>query len=257
MKVNFITSINSYLFAGVIDNMNLLKHIPNAITLGNLLCGCFAIIFALNGDIVNAALLMGAAAILDFFDGFAARLLKVSGELGKQLDSLADMVSFGVVPGFIFFYISRSSFGEESLWPYLSFFIIIFSAVRLAKFNIDTRQTDQFIGVPTPANAMFIGSLALVLQHDTYGLTEIIQHHTFLIVFPILSAYLLVANFPLIALKFKHFSFKGNEQRFILIGTSLFSIIVFKFAGVTFAIILYIIISYIYHIITKKTTHEI
>lgn len=234
-----------------------LKQIPNAITLSNLLCGCFAIIFALQGNIANAALLMGAAAILDFFDGFAARLFKVSGELGKQLDSLADMVSFGVVPGFIFLHISRSHFGMESYWPYLSFLIIVFSAVRLAKFNIDTRQTDHFIGVPTPANAMFIGSLGLVLQQDTYGLTEVIQQPVFLVVFPVLSAYLLVANFPLIALKFKHFSFKGNEHRFILLGTSLFSVIIFKFAGVTFAIILYIIISYIYHIITKKQTHEI
>lgn len=237
--------------------MKLLKHIPNIITLGNLLCGSLAVMFTFDGNPLGAVFLMGLAAVLDFFDGFAARLFKVSGELGKQLDSLADMVSFGVLPGFLFLHISQQVLGKESLWPYLSLLIIVFSALRLGKFNIDTRQTDYFIGVPTPANAMFIGSLVLVLHNDYYGLVDIINNPYFLKLFPLLSSYLLVANFPLIALKFKHFAFKGNEQRFILLGTSVLSVVVFKFAGVTFAIVFYILLSYLYHIITKFKTHEV
>lgn len=257
MKVNFITSINSYLFAVLICMIKLLQQIPNGITLGNLLCGCLAIMLTLKGNVTDAVLLMGLAALLDFFDGFFARLLGVSGEMGKQLDSLADVVSFGVLPGFLFLYIGKQFLGDESLVPYLSLLIVAFSAYRLGKFNIDTRQTDHFIGVPTPANAMFIGSLILVLQNDDYGLGTIIREPAFLFTFPLLSAYLLVAEFPLIALKFKHFGFKGNEHRFILLLVSVLSVVIFKFAGVTFAIILYVIISYLYYITTKNKTHEV
>jgi CDP-diacylglycerol---serine O-phosphatidyltransferase len=235
----------------------LIKHLPNTITIGNLLCGCLAILFATQDDTIYAAALMGCAAILDFFDGFAARLLKVSGELGKQLDSLADMVSFGVVPGLIFFSISKGYFGAQSLFPYLFLAIVAFSALRLAIFNIDTKQTDHFIGVPTPANAMFIGSLPFILQQQSFGLNSVIHNEVFLITFPLLSAYLLVAQLPLLALKFKHFGIKGNEFRWALIIISALCVIIFKFAGIAFSIILYIIISLIQHIIIKKQTHEI
>lgn len=232
------------------------KHIPNAITSANLLCGCLAIMQALSGNTTQAAMLIGLAALFDFFDGFAARLLKVSGEMGKQLDSLADVVSFGVVPGFIFFQISQIHFGTQSLYPYISMFIPIFSAIRLAKFNIDTRQTNSFIGLPTPANALLIGSLPFVLQGSTTTLSSVIQHPIFLLLFPFVSAMLLIAELPLLALKFKHFGWKQNEFRYILILTCVISVIIFKFAGVALSVILYIIISAIYNSINKQQ-HEI
>lgn len=232
------------------------KHIPNAITSANLLCGCLAIMQAMEGNTTQAAMLIGLAALFDFFDGLAARLLHVSGEMGKQLDSLADVVSFGVVPGFIFFQLSKTHFAEPSYYPYISMLIPIFSAIRLAKFNIDTRQTDSFIGLPTPANALFIGSLPFVLQGSITNLSVVIQHPTFLILFPFVSAMLLVAELPLLALKFKHFGWKQNEFRYLLILACVLSIIIFKFAGVALSIILYIIISVIYNRINKKQ-HEI
>ena len=166
--------------------MNIKKHIPNAITCGNLFCGCLAIVSALRGNLVLSAYLVGIAAVLDFFDGFTARLLKVGGEMGKQLDSLADMVTFGVVPGIVLFQLMSATTlcdkptvctsdivtyekstvllanNIDSYWLLLSFFITIFSALRLAKFNIDTRQTDSFIGVPTPANTILICSIPLI-----------------------------------------------------------------------------------------------
>lgn len=159
--------------------MNFIKrNIPNAITCGNLLCGCLAIVKAFEGNLVWAAYLVGIAAVLDFFDGFAARMLKVSSPIGKDLDSLADMVTFGVVPGVMMYkialfcqqpYVEEATIGfkiNEGAWeqiiPLFSFVVTIFSAIRLAKFNNDTRQSDSFIGVPTPAIAIFISSLILV-----------------------------------------------------------------------------------------------
>lgn len=154
----------------------IIGFIPHLFTLGNLLCGCLAIKYAFEWDLVMAAYLVGIAAVLDFFDGFLARLLKVSGDLGKQLDSLADIVSFGVVPGMVMFQMIKLSLifqykdissGDTVLYhetfPLIAFFIPLFSALRLAKFNIDSRQTDSFIGLPTPANAIFIVSIPLIL----------------------------------------------------------------------------------------------
>ncbi|MES2690735.1 MAG: CDP-diacylglycerol--serine O-phosphatidyltransferase [Bacteroidota bacterium] len=230
-----------------------MKQIPNAITSLNLVCGCLSIIAALKGELTQASLFIGAAAVLDFFDGFAARLLKVSGEMGKQLDSLADVVSFGVAPGFIFYRISGTCFGPGfCINQYLFLLIPVFSAIRLARFNIDTRQSDSFIGVPTPANAIFIASLPFILQHDAYGLSSIITHQWFVIIFPFLSAYMLVAELPLLALKFKNFSWASNQYRFILIICCVLSMLIFKFAGIALSIILYIIISIINNLTAKK-----
>jgi len=188
----------------------IIGFIPHLFTLGNLLCGCLAIKFAFEWDLVTAALLVGIAAVLDFFDGFLARLLKVSGELGKQLDSLADVVSFGVVPGVVMFQMMRvvsfevelgnemniwvatniSSSTEDmnnfiSPWCYLAFVIPLLSAYRLAKFNIDIKQSDKFIGLPTPANAIFICSLGLIFcQFIGYYLPETIS---WLRTYPVIS----------------------------------------------------------------------
>jgi len=199
-----------------------------------------------------ASIYIGVSAIMDFFDGFVARLLHVSGELGKQLDSLADVVSFGVAPGFIFYSIAGTCFGQGfCINQYTFLFIPVFSAIRLAKFNLDTRQSDSFIGVPTPANAIFIASLPLILNNDSYGITHFIEHRWFLTAFPILSAYLLVAELPLLALKFKHFKFTGNEARYVLIISCILSALIFKFAGIALSIIIYILISVINNISIK------
>lgn len=234
------------------------QHIPNAITSMNLLFGCLSVLSAIQGDLMMASAFIGLSAVMDFFDGFVARLLHVSGEMGKQLDSLADVVSFGVAPGFIFYQLAGTCFGPGFCINQYTFLLIpVFSAIRLAKFNIDTRQSDSFIGVPTPANAMFIASLPLILQNDTYGLSAIIEHRWFVTFFPLLSAYMLVAELPLLALKFKNFNWKGNEFRFILIAVCVLSVLIFKFAGIALSIVFYIIISVIHQLINKKQTHEI
>jgi CDP-diacylglycerol--serine O-phosphatidyltransferase len=229
------------------------EHIPNTITALNLVFGCFSIIDALQGNLTQASLWIGGAAVLDFFDGFVARLLKVSSDLGKQLDSLADVVSFGVAPGMIFYAMSGQCFGEGfCINKLLPFLIPAFSAVRLAKFNIDTRQSDLFIGLPTPANAMFIASLPFIFQYDSLGLGWVMEHRFFLILFPLLSAYLLVAELPLLALKFKHFGWRGNEFRYVLILISILSVVFFQYLGVALAIVFYVLLSVLQQMIQPK-----
>lgn len=238
--------------------MSIKKHIPNTITCGNLLCGCFAIIQALQGNLTAVAFLVGLAAIFDFFDGFVARLLKVSSPIGKDLDSLADMVTFGVVPGFVMFHLIKTStvnvfdsnFGNQmpgvlNYLKYTAFFIPLLSAVRLAKFNNDTRQSDSFIGVPTPANAILICSLAFILdKHEQF---HFLANPFILALLSLILSLLLVAELPLFALKFKHFKWKGNEIRFIFLLTSLIIIISFQIVAIPFIIILYILFSVFYN----------
>lgn len=248
--------------------MNIKKHIPNAITCGNLLCGCLAIVKAFEGNLVWAAYLVGIAAVLDFFDGFAARMLKVSSPIGKDLDSLADMVTFGVVPGVVMFQLigtarmfkiafdasipDISSIAIEKtvyLPQYIAFLIPIFSAIRLAKFNNDTRQTDSFIGVPTPANAMVICSLPLILAYSDY---TFIANVYFLSVLAVVMSFLLIAELPLFALKFKHFKWQGNEIRFVFLGLSLVMLVALQFVGIPLIIIMYILLSLFNNLFLKK-----
>lgn len=244
--------------------MNIKKHIPNTITCGNLLCGCLAIVKAFQGDLVWAAYLVGIAAVLDFFDGFAARMLKVSSPIGKDLDSLADMVTFGVVPGVVMFhmilfsvntqeeiYSDRSWTSDHIHWlAYTAFIIPIFSAIRLAKFNNDTRQSDSFIGLPTPANSILICSLPLVMLHNSFGLS---LSPIVLCLLSFVLSFLLVAELPLFALKFKHFNWKGNEIRFVFLGLSLALLIALQFIGIPLIIVLYIIMSVIHNFMTRSS----
>lgn len=222
------------------------KHIPNALTSFNLLFGALSIIASLvNNDLELAAYFIGAAAILDFFDGFVARALKVGSEMGKQLDSLADCISFGLAPGFIFYKITNIpvDFAHFNILAYLPFIIPVFSAIRLAKFNIDTRQTDSFIGVPTPANSLFIAAIPFVIAQNNWGLGSFFENPVFLAVFPFISAYLLVAELPLFALKFKSFSWQANQLRYVFLICCLISLFAFGFLGVNISIILYILFS--------------
>ena len=251
--------------------MNIKKHIPNAITCGNLFCGCLAIASAFNGHLLWSAYLVGIAAVLDFFDGFAARLLKVGGEMGKQLDSLADMVTFGVLPGVVMFkLIAMSITAGESycsdkniiaanlhFLKYLGFIITIFSCVRLAKFNIDIRQTNSFIGVPTPANTILICSIPLInrYQPDILGfhIYSITGNLYFLVGLTILMSYLLVAELPLFALKFKNFGWTDNKIRYSFLIIAVLLLILFQFIAIPFIIFLYIVLSVINNMMNKTT----
>ncbi|MEO6302032.1 MAG: CDP-alcohol phosphatidyltransferase family protein [Bacteroidia bacterium] len=247
--------------------MNIKKHIPNAITCGNLLCGCLAIVKAFEGNLVWAAYLVGIALVLDFFDGFTARLLKVSSPIGKDLDSLADMVTFGVVPGIVMFkliflavaydegtYSDRSWISDNlTKLTYFAFIIPIFSAVRLAKFNNDTRQSDSFIGVPTPANAMFICSIPVIYHLNGVATDMPFTESPYVLCFvSLIMSLLLVAPIPLLALKFKNFSWADNKMRFILIGLAIVTLAVFQFVGIPLVIILYILLSIVNNIFFKK-----
>lgn len=230
--------------------LNIKQHIPNTVTAANLFCGCLAVVFISKSQMQWAAYMVFAAAILDFFDGMVARLLNVTGELGKQLDSMADMVSFGLIPGYmVYTWLTQTVFCEDGtcwkamIMPYYGFLITIFSAVRLANFNIDTRQTQSFIGVPTPANALMIASLALMPEGSFYQ--DLLRNHYFLTVLSVVMSYLLVAEIPLFALKFKHFRFKDNEIRFVFIGLCLLLFGIMLFEAVPILLILYVLLSVI------------
>lgn len=233
------------------------KQIPNAITCLNLFTGCVAVLYISTNMLDKAAYCIAIAALFDFFDGLAARALNVSSEIGKQLDSLADMVSFGLVPGYIMhkLIIYALKFNSEAVeetnplfyLSYLGFLITIFSAIRLAKFNIDTRQTNSFIGLPTPANSFLIGSVALLLYTtQNEFLKKLILNPSFLIGLTILSSYLLVAEIPLFALKFKKFTWKGNEIRYVFLIISLITFVLLKIIAIPIILLLYIVISLLF-----------
>ncbi len=226
-------------------------NLPNCITLANLSCGCLAILLILQPqpNLYLACLLVVLGAIFDFFDGFAARLLGVSSPVGKELDSLADVVTFGLVPAFI----ARSLFLQTELantYPllaYLPLVIALFSALRLAKFNVDTRQTHGFIGMPTPANALLWISFPLVMefQPDSYPfwIAPFITNGWAILVLVLVSSLLLISELPLIALKFKGFSWAGNESKFILIVGSVVLAAIFHFAAMPIILLLYLVLS--------------
>ena len=193
------------------------KHIPNTITCCRLISGCIAIIFALEGMSLMALIWIIIGAVFDFFDGMSARLLGVSSPIGKELDSLADVVTFGVAPSCIVFSFLSGVHQHNLLFPFVAFIMAAFSALRLAKFNLDERQTSSFIGLPTPANALFWGAL-IVGTGEWEGSIPYMEWIVFVMVF--ISSYLLVAELPLFALKFKHWGWKGNEIKYLFLLTS-------------------------------------
>ncbi len=231
------------------------KYIPNFITSLNIISGTISIILSFEGYPMGAGFFIFAAAVFDFLDGFFARLLKAYSELGKQLDSLADLISFGLAPGFIVYNLLRSCLLMEKLefeniaiykLAILSIAILIplASAFRLAKFNIDTKQTSSFLGLPTPANAIFYASLPIIMgiKFDllTYG---IILNLKVLIPIIIILSFLLVSRIPMFSLKFKTYDFKNNLTRYIFLIISIIFIILLHFTAIPFIIIFYIIFS--------------
>lgn len=232
--------------------------IPHVITSANLLCGCLAITQIAEGNFLVASLIVLLGAFFDFFDGLVARALNVGSELGAQLDSLADMVTFGLVPAYLAFeWLNQIDY---SIYNYLAFLIAIFSAVRLAKFNIDDRQTTSFIGVPTPANALFWISIPLIywqVENDIHFIRVDFMLPAFDSFFFIISAilvfsYLLIAELPLLALKFKNLNWNSNQFRFLLIGISVVLFTLFLFAAIPFILLLYLILSIIHNNLQVK-----
>lgn len=227
--------------------MNIKKHVPNTITLLNLFCGCIALVFATRLDFEMAFYLVCLGIFFDFFDGFFARLFNVSGPLGLQLDSLADMVTSGVVPGYIMFYLlsnSQYEISSNSWIPFLGFIITLGSCYRLAVFNLDTRQTSSFIGLPTPANALFILSLPLVLKFsDSLVMLEILTNQWVLLGITLFSAFILNAEIPLFSLKIKKFNFKDNALQIVFLSLSFVLLVLFQFLAIPLIIIGYVLLS--------------
>lgn len=230
------------------------KNIPNFITLLNLLSGCVSIVFAFNGNLVLAAWLIGLAAIFDFFDGMSARLLNARSPLGMQLDSLSDVVSFGVAPGVIIFQMMQTSqhlpvfsWGGMNPSTFIAFLVPAFSALRLAKFNIDDRQTDSFIGLPTPANALFLASLPLVFSQAVGGghvwITTFLGNFPALLAITVLFSVLLVSPLPLMAFKFKTYGLKENFSRYIFLMLAVVLFFTVGFYAIPLIVVVYILLS--------------
>lgn len=225
------------------------KEIPNLLTLGNLLAGCIGLWFVMQGDLVSASYCIFISLVCDFFDGFLARALQAYSDLGKELDSLADMVSFGVLPAFILFSLVEQSCGSQCTVgifgfykPFMVFVLALMSAYRLAKFNIDTRQSDQFIGVPTPANGLLIASLPLILRFQP-EFSPYILHFQGLLIYAVLMSYLLVCELPLLAFKFKTWDWKSNQVKFIFLIFCIAALVMLKFAAIPVLVIAYILLS--------------
>ncbi len=234
--------------------VKLTKHIPNFITSLNLFSGSLAIVMAFENKLVIAAFLIFLASVFDFLDGMSARALKAYSNMGKELDSLADMISFGFAPSAILFSLMKSTLSVDSLsfsssygnivLLMLPFIVAVFSGLRLAKFNVDTRQTESFIGLPTPANAIFIASLPLILHFSgTQFYAGLILNVYTLSILIIVLSFLLVAEFPMFSLKFKNLKFNDNKLRFVFLLISLLLIIVLQLVSIPIIIFLYIILS--------------
>ncbi len=233
--------------------MQIKKYIPNALTMGNLLSGCIAVLFAVHDQMEYAAIFVALGIFFDFFDGFFARLFNVQSEVGLQLDSLADMVTSGVVPGIVMYQLLVDA--SDIPWgasleayhfniAYVGFAITLASAYRLAKFNVDDRQTNSFIGLPTPANTLFILSIPLILIYQEYAFAKALLTNPYvLIILTILSCIMLNAEIHLFALKFKTWDFSKNKVRYIFLLLSILLLIVLQYLAIPLLIILYVLLS--------------
>jgi len=249
------------------------KYIPNLFTLMNLLSGTIAVLLATTDRLVEAAFFVFLGIFFDFFDGFFARKFNVQGELGKQLDSLADVVTSGVAPGIVMFqlllFASKGAYfmqlsSEQNTWqtlnetyyyflPFLGLLIPLASAFRLAKFNIDERQTDSFIGLPTPALSLFVMSLPLIVTYSSIPFAiELIQNKLFLIATTLIGCYLLNAEIPLFSLKFKNYSWASNKVKYIFLIAAIVLLTILQTVAIPLIIIGYVLISVFETVSNKK-----
>lgn len=259
-----VTPIFSAIFVG----MQIKRMIPNLLTAGNLVGGILAIIFILEGKPQTAAYCILISGVFDFLDGFAARLLKVQNEIGKQLDSLADMVTFGVAPGLLVMHYIKLSLLAHGMteFDYLKYgglIIPVAALFRLAKFNLDSRQSDAFIGLPTPAMTIFfVGFLffpAIDVDPNNFAndVFFAIMHPATLLTLTVIFSVLMVSELPLFALKFKHFKWSGNEIRYIFLTISIVLLATLFVWALPIIILLYIILSLINNLTKKQTKDEI
>lgn len=246
--------------------MSIKKQIPNLITLLNLTSGLIALVYAFDTNLQMAFIWVCVGIFLDFWDGFFARVLKAQSELGLQLDSLADMVTSGVVPGVVMYKLLenigelRDEYNLSSdnfylgVLPFVGFVITLASCYRLAKFNVDTRQTDSFIGLPTPANALFILSLPMILNHSdgTGFVFDMLSNPYILVGISLLSAYLLNAEIPLFSLKVKYFNWDTNKIQIIFLVLSMLLLFFFQYLGIPIIILLYVLLSVVNNTMDAK-----
>jgi CDP-diacylglycerol--serine O-phosphatidyltransferase len=240
----------------------MIKQIPNIITSLNLLCGCVAVLFAVSGDLISASFFVFFGIFFDFFDGLAARLLNAHSDVGLEFDSLADMITSGLAPAIVMVQLLNESFFGKSLniaeifsaeggvlgitnyLPLMGLLIAVGSGYRLAKFNVDTRQTTSFIGLPTPANALLILSLPLILHFQSSDwIEEIVLNKWFLIGLTLVSSMLLNAELPLFGLKFKTWDFKSNVLRYVFLVVCAVLLVLLKFIAIPIIIVIYILLS--------------
>lgn len=247
--------------------MSFKKQIPNFITFLNLIAGLLALIHAFNGNYNEAFSLVCLGIFFDFWDGFFARIFNAQSPLGVQLDSLADMVTSGVVPGVVMYKMLSDIQANQDIYtltpdtyymavvPYIGFIITVASCYRLAKFNIDTRQTDSFIGLPTPANALLIMSIPMILFANQYEwLSNILSNPYFLVGLSFLSAYLLNAEIPLFSLKVKYFSWEKNKLQVLFLAVSAVLVVLFQYLAIPIIILFYVLLSVINNSFLKNKT---
>lgn len=244
--------------------MNPVKHLPNFITTLNVLCGSLAAVMVLSGDTLTAAFLVLAGAGFDFADGFVARLVNASSSIGKELDSLADMVTFGLVPGLILLHYLAEGLGIElSFEAFLDKPILLipmlvpmFAALRLAKFNVDTRQSDSFRGLPTPASALWVTSIPLMVAYMPYRIMwipeNVVVDQWFILGSSIGLSLLMVSDIPLMAMKFKSFGWKGNGVRYSFLIISVVLLIILQPVAIPIILSLYLIISIVQNLFSKQ-----
>jgi CDP-diacylglycerol--serine O-phosphatidyltransferase len=238
--------------------MAIKKHIPNLFTLLNLLAGTIAVIYAVQNELLWATLFVFIGVFFDFFDGFIARLLKIQGELGKQLDSLADMVTSGVVPGIVLFQllqedpvvlqINKTSLSwdtqETSLLPYVGLLFTLAAAYRLATFNLDERQSATFIGLPAPAATLVVLSIPLIMTYGTnHELTMLLTEDWVLILLTVLLSVLMNVNIPMFSLKFNGFSWQKNKIKYVFLAVALLAILTLNYYAIPIVVLVYIAIS--------------
>lgn len=235
--------------------MSITKHIPNLLTSLNLFCGALSVFAAFHGLLAEASILLFAGALFDFSDGFAARALKAYSPMGKELDSLADMVSFGFAPMVMLHMMLKNvmlgSFDADFFSADITsqiilispFIVTVFSGLRLAKFNVDTRQSESFIGLTTTATGMFLASLAFVFDGGSGWLVNVINNQWLLLAFVPIFSFLLVSEIPMFSLKFKNFGLKDNVDKYALLLASVVLLVLFGMGGIALVIALYVVFS--------------
>ena len=229
--------------------MHLKQHIPNAITCGNLVSGCLSILFLTHNMPVKAAIMIFVAGLFDFLDGFAARLLHAHSPIGADLDSLSDVVSFGVAPGFIMYWLMSRSFDLPqwcivgiNMLPCLAFLLPVFSSIRLAKFNIDSTQKTTFRGIPAPGMAIFIASLPLALS-QVHHLKDGVLSYWACLGIALIFSFMMVSRLRFFSFKMKSAKWNGNEVRWIFLLVTITSFVIFKWISLPFVMMFYVLLS--------------